>query len=376
MSHIENLAKSMGISSEELFSGAYGDGYDEIGMVEQQIEEIRKKFADGLDIDYTLKEISEGIFSLDEQYLGILVMLANNPATEYHLGKAGKEYGLDRDSVRRRLLGTKSLPSLEELEFVRPEEDLFRTGKKIKTYSLTIKGISASLSQTKFEDIFNIQIFKKNIHALTDNQFNIDDLIILYIKYHTALVMSWCEMNNSNITKTTLLEDVFHESFIPRILTETTSNPLVDERVKATFVKIVKLFVSIRHVVKQIISMMVDTKSAPIFGIISNFSSTKMKNLSKENLGDYLSHILIKDWYGYVNQAVVDSDLILDAYGVNDADDYSPLLLYEGHIDYSDRCVWSESKTCSLGTIIIRLNDTYRLTFEQVADFLEVTFDL
>jgi len=30
MSHIENLAKSMGISSEELFSGAYGDGYDEI----------------------------------------------------------------------------------------------------------------------------------------------------------------------------------------------------------------------------------------------------------------------------------------------------------------------------------------------------------
>ena len=195
------------------------------------------------------------------------------------------------------------MPSLEELEFVRPEEDLFRTGKKIKTYSLTIKGISTSLSHVKFDDIFNINIFKKNIHALTDNQLNIDDLIILYIKYHTALVMSWCEMNNSNITKTTSLESVFHQGFIPRILTETTSNPLVDERVKVTFVKIVKRFVSIRYVVKQIISMIVETKSAPMFTIGGGGLFNKLKNPSKETLEDYVEQILIKNWYGYVDQA-------------------------------------------------------------------------
>ena len=272
-------------------------------MTVSAIEQIKNKFADGFDLDYTLKEISEAIFSLDKQYYGILVMLAKTPATEYHLGKSGGEYGLDRDSVRRRLLGTTSLPSLEELEFVSIETDLFRTGKKTKQYSLTVKGISASLSHTKFENIFNIQIFKKNLNRLTDNQFNIDDLIILYIKYHTALVMSWCEMNNSNITKTTSLESVFHQSFIPRILTETTSNPLVDERVKVTFVKIVKQFVSIRYVVKQIISMMVETKSAPMFTMSNGSLFNKLKNQSKEILEDYVEQILIKNWYGYVNQA-------------------------------------------------------------------------
>jgi len=30
MSHLEDIAKSMGISSDELFSGKYGDNYDEI----------------------------------------------------------------------------------------------------------------------------------------------------------------------------------------------------------------------------------------------------------------------------------------------------------------------------------------------------------
>lgn len=272
-------------------------------MRQPSIEQITNKFADGLDLDYTLKEISEAIFSLDEQYHGILVMLAKTPATEYYLGKAGKEYGLDRDSVRRRLLGTTSLPSLEELEFIRFDPNLFRTGKEKKQYSLTIKGISVSLSHTKFEDIFNIQIFKKNLNRLTENQFNIDDLIMLYIKYHMALVMSWCEMNNSNITQTTSLENAFHQSFIPRILTETTSNPLVDESVRITFVKIVKRFVSIRYVVKQIISMMVETKSAPMFTISDGMLFNKLKNPSKETLEDYVEQILIKNWYGYVAQA-------------------------------------------------------------------------
>lgn len=272
-------------------------------MKQSSIEQIRNKFADDLDLDYTLKEISEAIFSLDEQYYGILVMLAKTPATEYYLGKAGKEYGLDRDSVRRRLLGTTSLLSLEELEFVRFEPNSFRTGKETKQYSLTIKGISASLSHTKFDDVFNIQIFKKNLNRLTENQFDIDDLIMLYIKYHMALIMSWCEMNNSNITKTASLENVFHQSFIPRILTETTSNPLVDERVKVTFVKIVSRFISIRYVVKQIISMIVETKSAPMFTIGDGSLFNKLKNHSKETLEDYVEQILIKDWYSTVNLA-------------------------------------------------------------------------
>ena len=39
MSNLEKLAKSMGIDSDELFSGKYGDSYDEI------FDEILKRFA-------------------------------------------------------------------------------------------------------------------------------------------------------------------------------------------------------------------------------------------------------------------------------------------------------------------------------------------
>ena len=300
-------------------------------METPKIEQIRHKLEGTFDLDRALKEISLGIFSLDEQYRGIFTILAKEPATEYQIGKVGKKYGLDRDSVRRRLLGTSSLPSLEEVEFLRTKTDPFRTGKQTKRYSLTLKGISASLSHTTFEDVFNIRIFKEIIRGLTDNQFNIGDLIVLYAKYHTALVLSWYRMNNFDITKTISLDSLFSKSSMRRILFDPIPNPTIDIKNYQTYVEIGKRFLVVRHVIRQIISMMVEKKSAKMFtsGALSKFPNLDYQ--SNKEVIEFVENMLIRHWFGYVNQAqeLLRTEYLIHDETKNDEEEITPMWLKE-----------------------------------------------
>lgn len=215
---------------------------------------IKNQFEADFNLDHALKKLSSGVFSLDNQYRTILVTLTKEPSTEYQIGKLGAKYGLDRDSVRRRLLGTSSLPSLEDMKFLENKMDLFRTGKKTKQYSLTLKGICASLTHTKFEEVFNIRVLKDAIYGLTNNQFNICELITLYTKYHTALILSWYMMNNFDITKTHSIEKHFTKNFTRRVLFDPVHYTDEIQEYNHMYKEIGKRFLVLEHVIEEIIS--------------------------------------------------------------------------------------------------------------------------
>jgi len=63
---------------------------------------------------------------------------------------------------------------------------------------------------------------------------------------------------------------------------------------------------------------------------------------------------------------------IIESYGLKDDSVYPKLCDKIGNNPYN----WDFDDTANLSTIIIRLNDTYQLKFKEIADFLEVTFDL
>jgi len=69
----------------------------------------------------------------------------------------------------------------------------------------------------------------------------------------------------------------------------------------------------------------------------------------------------------------VNYDAILKAYDIKD--DLYPELQHPKIS--SDEIGWNfKNQDYNLSSIIIRLNDTFEFTFDQIADFLEVTFDL
>ncbi len=64
-------------------------------------------------------------------------------------------------------------------------------------------------------------------------------------------------------------------------------------------------------------------------------------------------------------------DKILLAYGVNADEKFPAITSYTGSDEF-----WDFENEDLLLNIIVKLNDWYRLTFKEIGEFLEVTFDL
>ena len=95
---------------------------------------LRSNILGKLDLELEIKKIVLQQFDLDNKHRIILSLLSKESTTEYQLGKLGGKFGLDRDSVRRRLLGTNSLVGLEKNYFIISNEENFKTGKQTKQY--------------------------------------------------------------------------------------------------------------------------------------------------------------------------------------------------------------------------------------------------
>jgi hypothetical protein len=68
---------------------------------------------------------------------------------------------------------------------------------------------------------------------------------------------------------------------------------------------------------------------------------------------------------------------ILGAYGLRDEDIYPHLLYNDALNKKHGEFGWNfEFNNMSISAIIIILNDSHHFTFKEIADFLEVTFDL
>jgi len=70
------------------------------------------------------------------------------------------------------------------------------------------------------------------------------------------------------------------------------------------------------------------------------------------------------------HQVVGDYDKIIESYDIDVAYISPNVCKKNGEIDWDFEC------DVNISTVIVRLNDTFEFTFKEIADFLEVTFDL
>lgn len=172
------------------------------------------------DIDKTLSSLSKSFFPLDKESLYILEILARyGTSTEYDLTKIGNNYNLSRFSIRRRIYGTSTLPSLLKQGLLeKTVAGVHKTGKKIKKFELSFRGILNALGRVRFEDMSIVKRYFDTMKDLTENKNSIIDVSILYAKYHIALILLWTKINRLNPNSTDTLENYFLEGITNHFL--------------------------------------------------------------------------------------------------------------------------------------------------------------
>ena len=162
-------------------------------------------------IDPILARTSSAVFEFttnteqNREYRRILSILAEKgPMTEFKVGKHSEPFGLNRDAVRRRILGTNTLLSLAENEFLVLRDRRKLNFKKEKRFSgkfhLTIKGLFASLRYTKFENNYLMKNYYTFVKLFSGNEFHFADFAIQYVKFFVAVILYWHWLNGINLT--------------------------------------------------------------------------------------------------------------------------------------------------------------------------------
>jgi hypothetical protein len=251
-----------------------------------------------LDLDLEIKKIVSQQFGLDDKHRTILFLLSKESTTEYQLGKLGGKFGLDRDSVRRRLLGTNSLVGLERNYFIISNEEDFKTGKQTKQYSLTLKGFVVSLSQTKFTNTNQIKSLRKKLVDFTGNEL-LSELIILYTTIHTALVLLWTGINYFELTPMFDYSSFFTNSYLKQILYDNPQYPFINDNASELLERLRRRLLATNYIIKQIIEKSVNDTSSKIY------SNLKLSELTeKEEREDYAKQELVEYWYDFINSAM------------------------------------------------------------------------
>lgn len=136
-------------------------------------------------LDSSLKKLSKFAFDIDDESRAILGLVAKNGAsTETKITKLGnRRIILSRDIIRRRLLVTDLSSDFFTVKKGKKIGNL--KGKQEKFYSLTFKGILASLYETKLSDNYWIKNYISNIEKITNK--TIAELFLKHI--HHCLII-------------------------------------------------------------------------------------------------------------------------------------------------------------------------------------------
>ena len=259
---------------------------------------LRSNILGKLDLELEIKKIVLQQFDLDNKHRIILSLLSKESTTEYQLGKLGGKFGLDRDSVRRRLLGTNSLVGLEKNYFIISNEENFKTGKQTKQYSLTLKGFVVSLSQTKFANTNQIKSLRKKLIDFTENEL-LSDLIILYATIHTALVLLWTGINYFELTPMLDYSSFFTNSYLKQILFDNPQYPFIHDNASELLERLRRRLLTTNYIIKHIIEKSVSDKSSKIY-----FNLELSELSKKEEREDYARQELVGHWYDFINSAM------------------------------------------------------------------------
>lgn len=231
------------------------------------------------DLDKIIQNTSSHLFPLEKTKQDICNLLALEPATNYQLVKIGGKLGLTRSSIN---IGITGRNGLTENDFVQIDWKEFREGKQSQHYNLTFKGVIASLSTIKFESVFNIKQIKTKYTEFTDNENNLVDLIMLYVKYHTALVLTWCVLNKFDLMNMdTEMFEFFDQIYLKQILNEKPQYPKLDLHLLFNFQKILERFITIEKLLNGAVTLAVKNKTnkTHFSFALNNYDSEKDKAL-------------------------------------------------------------------------------------------------
>lgn len=261
------------------------------------------------DIDQILSSFSKSLFELDPLERTILRIIGENGSVNektiaYYAFKQNADY--TRDRVRYRLDHSKGSKILLKLNFIHKTK-----GRKIgnftkneNMYSLTFKGLMASLSSIKFEEIQMVKKFNELI-SLWINTYNIPNFSIQFIKYHLALFMLKYVLEGSTLTGLRMIE--------PMIFTMNQGDPIISPDFPQKIENRITCEMAIDartgfHVYSQVIRIALQK-------VIEN-GFTKKKKTPLDPSGDvsliefpsesnYAFHILpdyLKNWYDHIER--------------------------------------------------------------------------
>ena len=165
-----------------------------------------------VDIDRILRVACKSVFDLDDISFTILEKLSEDGNS--NINQIAEKGICDRFAVSRRIYGKRSKINLLENDFVRIAEtrDFKNTNKEEKIFSLTLKGILASLSGVKFENIKGVSNYYNELREAAENIPNLIEIAILYAKFHIALELLWTKINKLNYTETMDFNELFFEN--------------------------------------------------------------------------------------------------------------------------------------------------------------------
>ena len=257
---------------------------------------IRSVINEGFEVDQILSNCSNALFGLDEKSKYVLEILAKNgPLTEYEITPIGETcYDLTRNYIRSRILGTITFPSLLDhgfLEIVSTEKH--RTGKVIKKFGLTFKGILGVLSRIKLEEIYLAKKYYSEIEKLVKNDQNFIDLSILYAKSHIVLILLWSKLNHLNLLLNSRINDFFLEgrtnSHIEIGLLDNVNNDYELESYKQAGIR----YFVLKH---AMFSMVKKLSTHSISHLYSDKRTKYIFKHKKINLKEFFVKYCVKDW--------------------------------------------------------------------------------
>jgi len=259
--------------------------------------DIRSIINDGFDDDEILSNCSNALFSLDDESKIVLEILAKNgPLSEYKIGKIDNNYNISRDSIRRRIEGTKSFPSLRDQDFIQIiSTEKHRTGKVIKKYGLTFKGLLSTLNSVKFEDNYLSKKYFSEIEKLVESDQNFIDLSFFYVKSHLVLILLWSKLNNLNFLLNSHISNFFLEERTNYYLKIGLLDNIDDDELETYTQAGIRYFV-----LKHAMFSMVKKLSADSVSHLYSDKKTKhiFKNFKREkrNPKEFFVKYCIKDW--------------------------------------------------------------------------------
>jgi len=191
-------------------------------------------------------------------------------------------------------LGTNTFPSLLNHGFVEiVSTEKHRTGKEIKKFGLTFKGVLGVLSRIKLEEIYLAKKYYSEIEKLVKNDHNFMDASILYAKSHIVLILLWSKLNHLNLLLNSRINDFFLEGrtnhHIEIGLLDNVNNDYELESYRQAGIRY--------FVLKQTIFSMIKKMSIKTMSHV--YSDKRTKHVFKHkkiNLKEFFVKYCIKDW--------------------------------------------------------------------------------